>query len=131
MDTYVEWPHPSPLLTAIGGFLQHPDDPCRVGFVVDELKVNARGLLHAGAIAAIADAAIGHALAGSTDPPTRLVTVNLSCDLVGSAALGAWVDATVTPVRLGRRLAAGSAILSTDRTIASVTALFVPVPAGD
>lgn len=127
--TYVDWPHPSPLLTAIGGFLRHPDDPSRIGFTVDDLKTNARGLLHGGAIAAIADAAIGHALAGTTDPPTRLVTVNLSCDLIGAASRGQWVDATITATRLGRRLAAGSATLSTDRTIATVTALFVPVPA--
>lgn len=125
-DDYVDWPYPSPLLTAIGGFQQHRDDHDRVGFLVDEYKVNTRGFLHAGAIAAIADVAIGHALAATTDPPTRLVTINLSCDIIGTAARGQWVDVVVEPVRLGRRLAAGSAILSTDRTLATVTALFVP-----
>lgn len=128
-DSYVDWPYPSPLLSAIGGFRQHPDDPHRIGFTVDDLKTNARGFLHAGAIAAIADAAIGHALAATTDPPTRLVTVNLSCDILGTASLGQWVDAAITPTRLGRRLAAGSATLCTDRTIATVTALFVPTTA--
>lgn len=124
--TYIDWPYPSPLLTAIGGFRRHPDDSHRIGFTVDDLKVNARGFLHAGTIAAIADAAIGHALAATTDPPIRLVTVNLSCDILGTASLGQWVDATITPTRLGRRLAAGGATLTTDRTIANVTALFVP-----
>ena len=127
IEAYVPWPHPSPLLDALGGFLQDPSDPCRVGFVAEGPKLNARGFLHAGAVAAIADAAIGHALAASTDPPSRFVTVNLACDLLGTAADGQWVDLVVTPTRLGRRLAAGTAALSTDRQIATVTALFVPV----
>lgn len=120
------WPHPSPLLDAIGGFLRSADDPLRAGFVVDQPKCNARGFLHAGAIAAIADVAIGHALAASTDPPSRFVTVNLSCDLLGTAQLGEWVDVVVTPTRVGRRLAAGTATLSTARVVATVSALFVP-----
>ena len=32
---YVPWSHPSPLLDAIGGFLQAADDPLRAGFVVE------------------------------------------------------------------------------------------------
>lgn len=126
VDLFVEWPHPSPLLSAIGGFRQDPAQPLRVGFVVDANKVNARGFLHAGAIAAIADAAIGHALAASVHPPARLVTINLSCDLLGTANLGDWVTGVVTPTRVGRRLAAGSIAFTTDRPIATVTALFVP-----
>jgi acyl-coenzyme A thioesterase PaaI-like protein len=125
-DSYVEWAHPSPLLTAIGGFLCHPDDPRRIGFTVDSRKVNGRGFLHTGVIAAIADVAIGHALADTSNPPTPLVTVNLVCNLLSSASLGDWVTGFITPTRSGRRIAAGTATLSTDRVIATVTALFVP-----
>lgn len=123
---FTPWPHPSPLLTAIGGFQQDADDPLRVGFVVDDHKVNGRGFLHAGAIAAIADAAIGHALAVISEPSARLVTINLSCDLVGTANSGDWVTGVITPTRVGRRLAAGSITFTTDRPIATVSALFVP-----
>ncbi len=123
---YVEWPHRSPLLDALGGFVCHRSDPLVAGFEVTEPKCNARGFLHAGAVAAIADVTIGHALAASTDPPSRLVTINLACDLVGTATLGQWVELRVIPVRVGRRLASGTATLSTDRPIATVTALFVP-----
>jgi len=35
-----------------------------------------------------------------TDPPSRLVTVNLSCDLLGSAQGEDWVDVKVTPTRV-------------------------------
>ncbi|MFG2250869.1 hotdog domain-containing protein [Spirillospora sp. NPDC048823] len=65
-------------------------------------------------------------LAVQTDPPTRLVTVNLSCDLLGTAREGEWVDILVTPTRVGRRLAAGSATFTSGRVIANVTALFMP-----
>lgn len=123
---FVPWNRPSPLLDAIGGFQFDPGDPRHLGFTVEGAKLNARGFLHAGVVAAIADVAIGHALAGLTDPPTRLVTISLSCDLLGTASAGEWVDVTVTPTRLGRRLGAGSATFSTDRPIAGVSALFVP-----
>ncbi len=126
IEQFVAWPHPSPFLTAIGGFRQDPDQPLQIGFEVDANKVNGRGFLHAGAFAAIADAAIGHALAASVQPPARLVTINLACDLLGTANLGDWVTGIITPTRVGRRLAAGSIAFATDRPIATVTALFMP-----
>lgn len=125
-DEFVAWHRPSPLLTAIGGFLRHATDPLRAGFTVDGPKTNARGFLHGGVIATIGDVAIGHALAVQSDPPTRLVTVNLACDLLGVARDGEWVDIAVTPIRAGRRLAAGTATFTTSRVIANVTALFMP-----
>lgn len=127
LTAYVPWAHPSPLLDAIGGFLRDRDDPLRAGFTVDGPKLNARGLLHGGVFGIVGDVTIGHALAALTDPPTRLVTVHLSSDVLGSAVAGDWVDVVVTPTRLGRRLAAGTATFSTDRTIAIVSALFVPM----
>lgn len=128
-DHFVPWDRPSPLLTAIGGFSRHPTDPLHVGFTVDAPKTNARGLLHGGVFAAIGDVAIGHALATRTDPPVPLITVNLSCDLLGTARTGEWVDVTITPTRAGRRLRAGTATFTTGRVIATVTALFMPAEA--
>lgn len=128
MDTYIPWDRPSPLLDALGGFLRHPTDPLRYGFTVDDPKTNARGRLHAGAIAAVGDVVIGHQVARlGPGEPTPLVTVNLACDLVGSAGSGDWVDVVVSPTRRGRRLGAGTAAFRVgDRPIAHVTALFVP-----
>lgn len=123
---FVPWEYPSPLLTAIGGFVRHPTDPLHVGFTVDEPKTNARGFLHGGVIATIGDVAIGRALATRTEPPIPLVTINLSCDLVGTALAGEWVDVAITPTRAGRRLRAGTATFTTTRVIATVTALFMP-----
>lgn len=123
---FVPWDRPSPLLSAIGGFARHSDDPLRAGFTVDGPKMNARGFLHGGVIATIGDVVIGHALAVQTDPPTPLVTINLSCDLLGMAREGEWVEIAVTPTRVGRKLASGTATFTTTRVIAKVTALFIP-----
>jgi uncharacterized protein (TIGR00369 family) len=127
-DDFVPWDHPSPVLDALGGFLRHGADPLRIGFVVEGSKVNARGLLHAGVLATIADVAIGHALAASTDPRTPLVTVSLTCDYTGSVSIGDWVGATIEPGRVGRRLAAGGAVFTSDgRTVCTCRGLFLPV----
>jgi acyl-coenzyme A thioesterase PaaI-like protein len=123
---FVPWEHPSPFLDAFGGFEQSLDNPAQIAFDVSETKVNARGFLHAGVITAIADVAIGHLLAGASSPPTALVTVNLSCDLLGTARLGDRVHGVVEATRIGRRLAAGSAVFSTDRIVARVSGLFMP-----
>lgn len=127
---FVPWPHRSPLLDAIGSFDTHEVEEGRFGFVVDGAKVNGRGFLHAGAIASIADAAIGHALAaqmGTNGLATNLVTVDLSCNYLGAARLDDWVDGEVIPLKLGRRLAAGLARLTVrEQPVAAVSALFVP-----
>jgi len=123
---YVAWTRRSPLLDAIGGFQQHATDASKVAFDVDAPKVNARGFLHTGVIATVADVAIGHLLSNMSDPPVPLVTINISCDLLGSARLGDRVHGVIEATRVGRRLAAGQAVFSTDRVIARITALFVP-----
>jgi acyl-coenzyme A thioesterase PaaI-like protein len=129
---YVPWPRTSPMLDAIGGVSHDPDDPLRFGFRVEGAKLNNRGFLHAGVIATIGDVTLGHTLATRSDPPTPLVTVNLSCALLAPAAAGDWVDILLAPTRAGRRLAAATAHFSTTRPIATVTALFMPAapPAG-
>lgn len=122
----IPWPHRSPLLDAIGGLEYDPAQPTRLGFRVEGAKLNRRGFLHGGAISSIADVVLGYGLATLTDPPTDLITINLSCDYLGAAREGEWVDITVSPTRLGRRLAAATAVFATDRPIATVSGLFMP-----
>ena len=105
------------------GFKCHRDDALSLGFVVEGGKLNGRGFLHAGVIAAVADAAIGHSIGAPMDPSARLVTVNLSCDLLGSARRDEWVDVDVDVTKRGRRIGAGTATLRVaDRVVAVVTA---------
>jgi acyl-coenzyme A thioesterase PaaI-like protein len=122
---FVPWPHPSPVLDALGSLLAHRTDPFRSGFDVTATKVNARGFLHAGTVATMADVTIGHALAALAGAP--YVTVNLTCDLLGRAELGDWVEIVVHPTKERGRVVAGRAELRTEaRLVATAHALFVP-----
>jgi uncharacterized protein (TIGR00369 family) len=124
---FERWPYASPALDRLGPFWRHRHDPLRVGFAVEPHQLNARGYLHAGVIATIADAAIGHALAAGTEPPTPLVTVSLTCDYLGAVGEGAWIDGHVTPTRVGRRLATGQAqFTADDRLVATARGLYLP-----
>src|SRR5690606_28593421 len=99
------------------------------GFTVDRPKLNARGLLHAGAIATIADVCLGHTMAASTDPPTPLVTANLNVTFVGPGHRDRWIDVFAQAHRVGRRLATGEiTFIDEDRIVAQATAVFIPLP---
>lgn len=125
---YGAWQYPSPVLDAVGPLLGHLTDPLQARFVVTPNKVNGRGFLHAGVITTVADVVIGHGLSALAGPDQKYVTVNLSCDFLGIAALDDVVDVVVVPSKVGGRIASGAATFSCrGRIIASAHALFVPV----
>lgn len=125
--SFVPFGHASPMLDHLGDLRRHATDDDRFGFLVDEPKLNGRRLLHAGALSTIADVVIGHALAAASDPPARYVTTSLEVHFVGTGREGDWIDVAVTPVRIGRRLAVGTATFAiTGRTIGFATATFMP-----
>ena len=127
MGSFVPFGHPSPMLDHLGDLRRHAADGTRFGFLVDEPKLNGRRLLHAGAVSTIADVVIGHALAAASDPPARYVTTSLEVHFVGTGREGEWIDVTVTPVRIGRRLAVGTAAFTAaGRTVGFATAAFMP-----
>ena len=76
-----------------------------VGLQVQEKHTNARGTLHGGVLASIADIALGYGLATSTDPPTSMVTANLSVDFAGSAQIGDWIETVLDIQKVGSRMA--------------------------
>ena len=119
--------HPSPMLDHLGDLRRHHTDGSRFGFRIDEPKLNGRQLLHAGAVSTIADVVIGHALAVMADPPARFVTISLEVHFLGTGRRGDWIDVAVTPIRVGNRLAVGTATFTiAGRTIGFATASFMP-----
>ncbi len=76
-----------------------------IGVRVQEKHTNARGTLHGGVLASIADIALGYGLATSTNPPTSMVTANLSVDFAGSAQIGDWIETTLDIQKVGSRMA--------------------------
>ncbi|RZK99731.1 MAG: PaaI family thioesterase [Rubrivivax sp.] len=76
-----------------------------LGLRVDPKHCNARGTIHGGILATMADVALGYATAFSADPPIPLVTASLSLDFTGTAKIGDWIETTVDIQKKGARLA--------------------------
>ena len=96
----------SPFLETIGPLYSSGSGAALViGMHVQEKHTNARGTLHGGVLASIADVALGYGLATSTDPPTSMVTANLSVDFAGSAQIGDWVETSLDIQKVGARMA--------------------------
>ena len=83
-----------------------------LGLRVEDKHCNARGTVHGGILAALADVALGYTMAFSTNPPTGLVTASLSLDFAGTAAAGAWLETTVEIQKQGARLAFANCYIS-------------------
>ena len=93
---------------------------------MEEKHCNARGTVHGGILATLADVALGYTMAYSTDPPTRLVTANLSLDFAGSATKGAWLETAVEIQKQGARLAfANCYITASGEHIVRASAVFM------
>ena len=85
-----------------------------LGLRAQEKHCNTRGSVHGGALATLADIALGYALSYSTEPPTPAVTANLTLDFAGSAKAGDWLEAHVDIQKLGKRLAFANCYISAD-----------------
>lgn len=97
-----------------------------VGLRVEPKHCNARGTIHGGILATLADVAIGYAMASSTDPPTAAVTANLSLDYAGTAKVGDWIEARVDIQKRGSRLAFGNCYLCVgEERIVRASAVFL------
>ena len=102
------------------------DGPAFVlGFVVAAPHCNSRGMLHGGVISALADNAMGLACAFAMGDETRLLTVHLSVDFTGIAAIGSWVEVIATPTKTGRTLCFATAQVSANgEHVAQASAVF-------
>jgi uncharacterized protein (TIGR00369 family) len=85
-----------------------------LGLRIAEAHTNSRGMAHGGLITALADNAMGlscgHVLGGGT----RLLTVNLSADFLGSAQIGQWLQIDTEVIKTGKRLCFAQALITAD-----------------
>jgi uncharacterized protein (TIGR00369 family) len=90
---------------------------------------NARGLIHGGLIASLADNAMGYSCAQATGWSTSFVTVSLAVDYVGSARIGQWLAVESDVIKTGSTLCfAQSLIKADDAVIARANGTFRVVP---
>jgi acyl-coenzyme A thioesterase 13 len=88
--------------------------------------MNTSGTAHGGLLATLADVSLGYVTASSQNPPLRMITTSLCIDYVGSAKLGEWLEATVSIVKTGNRLAFANACIAVGANpVASAKAVFL------
>lgn len=93
-------------------------DRVMLGFWVREVHTNARGMLHGGLIAALADNAMGMSCAivmqqqGREAEEAKPVTVSLATDFIGVAKLGQWVEIDTRYVKTGKTLCFAQAFIT-------------------
>ena len=93
---------------------------------------NARGLIHGGLIAALADNAMGYSCAQVTGWVSSFVTISLSVDFIGSAATGQWLSVESDVIRTGSTICFAQSLVKADDVViarASATFRVVPKPA--
>jgi acyl-coenzyme A thioesterase 13 len=96
----------SPFADLIGPIYQKAEANQLIFAVRAEQKhCNVRGHVHGGVLGTLADIAMGYSTAFSTDPPTPIVTVNLSIDFTGKADQGDWIEIHTDVLKVGRNLA--------------------------
>jgi uncharacterized protein (TIGR00369 family) len=100
-----------------------------MGLRLAKAHTNARGLIHGGLIASLADNSMGYSCAQATGWTTSYVTVTLAVDYVGAARIGQWLAAECEVIRTGSTLCfAQSLIKADDVVIARANATFRVVP---
>ena len=76
-----------------------------LGLRVEPRHCNLGRVAHGGMIAALADIAIGHRLVNSRRPRMWSLSLSLTTDFMGAAALGSWLEACATLRRVGSKIA--------------------------
>ncbi len=117
----------SPFLETIGPLYSTGSGALLViGMRGQEKHTNARGTLHGGVLASIADVALGYGLATSTSTPTSMVTASLSVDFAGSAKAGDWVETSIDIQKVGSRMAFANVYFSVgNERIARASGVFL------
>lgn len=75
---------------------------------------NARGFVHGGLIAALADKAMGHSCGHKMRGAYSLVTVSMSIDFINSAQIGQWLTVETDVIKTGGTLCFAQCLVTAD-----------------
>jgi uncharacterized protein (TIGR00369 family) len=107
-------------------------DAVIIGLRLAKPHTNSRGLIHGGLIAALADNAMGLSCGIKLVGGTRLVTVSLAVDFIGSAAIGQWLAVESEVIKTGGTLCfAQCRVIADEAVIARANGTFRVVKAKD
>jgi len=100
-----------------------------IGLRLAKAHTNARGLIHGGLIASLADNALGYSCAQATGWVTSFVTISLAVDYVGSAEIGQWLAVEGEVIKTGSTICFAQALIKADDVvIARANGTFRVVP---
>ena len=96
-------------------FAKRTDSAVILGLRLAKPHTNSRGMVHGGLIAALADNAMGLSCGVKIDDgKTRLVTVSLAIDYIGTAQIGQWLTIETDVVKTGRTLCFAQCLVKAD-----------------
>ncbi len=88
-----------------------------MGLRLAKPHTNARGLIHGGLIAALADNAMGYSCAQATGWRTSFVTISMSIDFIGSAEIGQWLSVESDVIRTGSTICFAQSLIKADEVV--------------
>jgi uncharacterized protein (TIGR00369 family) len=110
-------------------YAKRTDNAVIIGLRLAKPHTNARGLIHGGLIATLADNAMGYSCAHRLGGACSLVTIGLAVDFVGTAQIGQWLAVETDVIKTGTTICfAQSFIKADDVIIARANATFRVVP---
>ena len=96
-------------------YSKRTEDAVIIGLRLAEPHTNSRGLVHGGLITSLADNAMGLSCgAGLEGGGSRLLTVSLSIDFIGSAKVGQWLAVETDVIKLGSNLCFAQCFVTAD-----------------
>jgi uncharacterized protein (TIGR00369 family) len=78
---------------------------------------NARGLIHGGLIAAVADNAMGYSCAHVMGGGSSLVTIGLAVDFTGTAEIGQWLAVESDVIKTGSTICFAQSLVKADGVV--------------
>jgi acyl-coenzyme A thioesterase 13 len=96
----------SPFNAMVGPLYERRDgDAVSIGLMIEDKHTNSRGICHGGALATLADLALGYAMLAKSGDSGSFLTAHLSVDYAGAAKVGDWIESKVEIQRVGARMA--------------------------
>lgn len=92
-------------------------DAIVLGLRLARPHTNARGFVHGGLIAALADKAMGHSCVRKMRKTCSLVTVGLSIDFINSAQIGQWLTVETDVIKTGGTLCFAQCFVTADGVV--------------
>jgi uncharacterized protein (TIGR00369 family) len=110
-------------------YSKRTDKAVIIGLRLAKPHTNARGMIHGGLIAALADSAMGHSCGHVLMGSSSLVTIGLAVDFVGTAQVGQWLAVEPEVIKTGGTICfAQSFIKANGVVIARANGTFRVVP---